>query len=112
MRHVYRFRHLLYVIGNILLFPSIALYLHNLRLGWGRWYRSWRNNLIRFGGWVTMRRWIAAFGKSDFPHRLQIARRRLTLIRAGKPLPPGADRILEIRDGARTARRQENANTR
>ncbi len=112
MRRVYRFRHLLYVAGNILLFPSIAFYFHNLRLGWGRWYRSWRNNLIRFGGWVTMRKWIAEFGKSDFPHRLQIARRRLTLIRAGKPLPPGADHIPEMRDGVPTARRQENANTR
>jgi radical SAM superfamily enzyme YgiQ (UPF0313 family) len=112
MRRVYRFRHVLYVVGNILLFPSIAFYFHNLRRGWGRWYRSWHNNLVRFGGWVTMRKWIADFGKGDFPRRLQIARRRLTLIRAGKPLPSEANRLLEMRDDTRIVRRQKNANTR
>jgi hypothetical protein len=65
MRRVYRFRYVLFVAANILLFPSIAFYLHNLKLGWGRWYRYWRNSLIRFGGWITMRKWSADFGKSD-----------------------------------------------
>ena len=66
MGRFYRFRQALYVVGNILIFPAIAFYFHNLRLGWGRWYRSWRNNLIRFGGWVTMRKWRADFGRGDF----------------------------------------------
>lgn len=112
MRRVYRFRHLLYVVGNILLFPSLAFYLHNLRLGWGRWYRSWRNNLIRFGGWVTMRKWISDFGKGDFPHRLQIARQRLTLMRAAQPLPHKADRVLEPSNRVPALRHQEDVKRR
>ncbi len=112
MRRVYRFRHVLNEARNILPFPSIAFHFHNLRQGWRRWYRSWRDNPIRFRGWVTMRKWIADFGKGDFPRRLQMARRRLTVVRAGKPLPPGADRVLEVRDGTPMARRPENANTR
>ena len=91
MRRVYRFRHVLYAAANILLFPSIAFYLHNLRLGWGKWYRSWRNNLIRSGGWITMRKWSADFGKSDFLRKLQTARNRLALVHGTKPLPQKAD---------------------
>jgi radical SAM superfamily enzyme YgiQ (UPF0313 family) len=106
MSRVYRFRHVLYVVGNILLFPSLAFYLHNLRQGWGKWSRSWRNNLIRFGGWLTLRKWSADFGKSDFLCRLQTARDRLALAHGTKPLPQKADRALQTSDGASTMRRQ------
>jgi radical SAM superfamily enzyme YgiQ (UPF0313 family) len=106
MSRVYRFRHILYVVANILLFPSLAFYLHNLRLGWGKWSRSWRNNLIRFGGWLTMRKWSADFGKSDFLRRLQAAHDRLALMHGAKPLPQKAERVAEISDGASTLRRQ------
>jgi radical SAM superfamily enzyme YgiQ (UPF0313 family) len=106
MRRVYRFRHVLYVAANILLFPSIAFYLHNLRLGWGRWYRSWRNNLIRFGGWITMRKWTADFGKGDFLQRLQAARKRLTLVQGAKPLAERAERVLGQPHSARSTRRR------
>ena len=106
MRRVYRFRHVLYVAANILLFPSIALYLHDIKLGWGRWYRSWRNNLIRFGGWITMRKWTADFGKGDFLQRLHTARERLTLVQGAKPLADRAEHVLETSDGTQPTRRQ------
>jgi len=106
MSRVYRFRHILYVVANILLFPSIALYLHNLRLGWGRWSRSWRNNLIRSGGWITMRKWSADFGKSGFLRRLQTAHDRLALMHGAKPLPQKAERVLKAPDRIQRARRQ------
>ncbi len=106
MSRVYRFRHILYVVANILLFPSLAFYLHNLRPGWGKWSRSWRNNLIRFGGWLTIRKWSADFGKSDFLRRLQTARDRLALLHGAKPLPQKADRVSHISDGASATRRQ------
>jgi radical SAM superfamily enzyme YgiQ (UPF0313 family) len=106
MRHVYRFRHVLYVVANILLFPSLAFYLHNLRLGWGRWSRSWRNNLIRFGGWITIRKWSADFGKSDFLRRLQTARNHLALMHGAEPLPQKPERTSEVPDGASMMRRQ------
>jgi len=91
MGRVYRFRYALFVVLNILLFPSLAFYLHNLRLGWGRWYRSWRISLIRFGGWITMRKWNADFGRGDFLRKLETARERLTLAHGEEPLPRKVD---------------------
>jgi radical SAM superfamily enzyme YgiQ (UPF0313 family) len=106
MRRVYRFRYALYVVANILLFPSLAFYLHNLRLGWGKWSRSWRNSLIRFGGWITMRKWRADFGRSDFLRKLQTAHDHLALMRGTKPLPQKAERVTEVSDGVPTIRRR------
>ena len=106
MRHVYRFRYVLFVVANILLFPSIAFYLHNLKLGWGRWYRSWRNSLIRFGGWITMRKWNADFGRGDFLQKLQAARDRLTLAQKATPLRQETDHASQTHGSTRTARRQ------
>ncbi len=77
MSRVYRFRYLLFVAASILSFPALAFSLHNLRLGWGRWYRSWRNSIIRFGGWMTMRKWSASFRKDAFLQKLQSAREHL-----------------------------------
>jgi radical SAM superfamily enzyme YgiQ (UPF0313 family) len=106
MGRVYRFRYVLFVVANILLFPSIAFYLHNLRLGWGRWYRSWRNSLIRFGGWITMRKWSVAFGKGNFRQKLQAARDRLILAQNTAPLRQEANRTSQTLGGTRAAHRQ------
>lgn len=95
MSRVYRFRCALLVAAHILSFPAIVLSLHDLRLGWRRWYRPWRNSVIRFGGWLTMRKWTANFQKSDFLQRLQSAKERLQLARPGTPLPQKADRVLK-----------------
>jgi radical SAM superfamily enzyme YgiQ (UPF0313 family) len=107
MGRVYRFRYVLFVVANILLFPALAFYLHDLRLGWGRWYRSWRISLIRFGGWITMRKWSADFGRGDFLRRLQVARDRLALSQKATPLRHEANRVSQTLGGTRTARRQE-----
>jgi radical SAM superfamily enzyme YgiQ (UPF0313 family) len=107
MRRVYRFRYVLFVAANILLFPSIAFYLHNLKLGWGRWYRSWRNSLIRFGGWITMRKWSADFGRGDFLQKLQTARDRLTLAQKATPLRQETNQASQTLGGTQKARRQE-----
>jgi len=112
MRRVYRFRHALYVVGNILLFPSLAFYLHNFKLGWGRWYRSWRTNLIRFGGWITIRKWNADFGRGDFLQKLQAARERLILMHGTKPLPQEADHMMNASAGAEESCRQRPSHTR
>jgi radical SAM superfamily enzyme YgiQ (UPF0313 family) len=74
MTRFYRFRYFFLVAASILSFPSLAFSLHCLKVGWGRWYRSWRNRVIRFGGWVTIRRWTSHFRKSDFLRKLQQAR--------------------------------------
>jgi len=77
MRGFYRFHYLFLVGASILSFPAIAFSLHNLRPAWAAWYRSWRNRLIRFGGWLTMRQWALHFQKGEFQDKLQRARARL-----------------------------------
>lgn len=74
MGRFYRFKHMWLVGFWVLAFPALVFSLHNLRRGWGIWYRRWRNNLVRFGGWVIFRRWTAAFEKDDFRARLRRAR--------------------------------------
>jgi radical SAM superfamily enzyme YgiQ (UPF0313 family) len=106
MTRVYRFRYILLVVANILSFPALAFSLHNLRLGWGRWYRSWRTNLIRFGGWITIRKWSADFGKGEFLRKLQAARHRLALTQGAKPLAQETDHILRTPDAPRTSPHQ------
>ncbi|MFC1809639.1 B12-binding domain-containing radical SAM protein [Candidatus Omnitrophota bacterium] len=64
----YQFRYLFMVGVNIFSFLKVIFFPHNIKLGWWRWYRHWRNNLIRFGGWITMKKWITAFKKASiFP---------------------------------------------
>jgi len=83
MGRFYTFRHMFFVAGNILSFPSIVFFFHNIRLGWRRWYRSWRNHLIRFGGWITMRKWTSEFKKDRFSQKLQEARKHLDAKKTG-----------------------------
>ena len=78
MGRFYRFRYMFAVVRDVLVFPSMIFWLHNLREGWQRWYRSWRNDLMRFGGWVILRRWTTEFKKSNFIHKLSRAKSRLS----------------------------------
>lgn len=77
MGKFYQFKYIFLVPVSIFSLPAIVLFLHDIRLGWRRWYRPWRNRLIRFGGWVTMRRWILEFKKGDFSQKLQKAREHI-----------------------------------
>lgn len=81
MGRVYRFRYLFLVAASILSFPALLFSLGNLRAGWRRWYHRWASRLIRFGGWITIRKWTAAFRKGDFRQRLRAARAHLALPR-------------------------------
>jgi len=82
MGRFYRFWHMFHIGLNILSFPILFFYLHNLKAGWGKWYRAWKNNINRFGGWLIVRRWFAAFKKDDFPRKLAEAKKVL-----GRSLP-------------------------
>ncbi|MHC4387275.1 MAG: B12-binding domain-containing radical SAM protein [Planctomycetota bacterium] len=77
MGRFYQLKYVFLVAANIFSFPTLIFFLHNIRLGWGRWYRPWRNYLIRFGGWITMRKWASEFKKDKFLQRLQKARTHL-----------------------------------
>ncbi|MBI3985307.1 MAG: B12-binding domain-containing radical SAM protein [Lentisphaerae bacterium] len=84
MGRFYRFRYMFAVGLHILVFPSILFSLHNLRAGWRRWYRTWRNNLLRFSGWIILRRWTSEFEKGAFTRKLNEAKRRLEQAGEGK----------------------------
>jgi radical SAM superfamily enzyme YgiQ (UPF0313 family) len=77
MGRFYRFKHMFHIGLNILSFPLLFFYLHNLREGWRKWYRTWENNVTRFGGWLIIRRWSAQFKKGDFSSKLGEAKKLL-----------------------------------
>jgi radical SAM superfamily enzyme YgiQ (UPF0313 family) len=77
MGRFYRFRHVFMIALNIFSFPALIFFLHNIRLGWRKWYRPWRNDLMRFGGWIIIKGWVSQFKKDKFPERLQKAKEHL-----------------------------------
>lgn len=81
MARFYQF-HYVFMIGvNILSFPALIFFLHNIKSGWRKWYRPWRNHLFRFGGWITIKKWALEFGKDKFSQRLRKAKEHLNLKR-------------------------------
>ena len=77
MGRFYQFHHVFMLGLHIFSFPAMVFFLHNIRLGWRKWYRPWRNDLIRFGGWIIIRRWTSQFKKDSFLERLHKAKERL-----------------------------------
>ncbi len=77
MGKFYQFKYMFMLGLHILSFPALVFFLHNIRLGWRKWYRPWRNNLARFGGWIIMKRWASQFKKDTFLERLQKAKEHL-----------------------------------
>ncbi len=77
MGRFYQFGYMFLVPVNILSFTSLIFFLHDLGQGWRRWYRSWRNHLVRFGGWIIFRKWSITFRQDKFPRKLQKARQHL-----------------------------------
>jgi radical SAM superfamily enzyme YgiQ (UPF0313 family) len=75
MRRFYGPRHLLAVAASIMAFPAIVLWLHDISAGWQRWYRRWLGSVYRSGGWLLLRKWIAAFRKDNFLSKLAEAKR-------------------------------------
>lgn len=78
MGRFYRFGYMFMVPLNIISFTSLVFFFHNLRSGFRRWYRPWRNNLIRFGGWTILRKWTTAFRSDTFLQKLHNARQHLS----------------------------------
>lgn len=77
MRKFYGFKYVFLIVWKIFSFPSIIFFAHNLGLGWRRWHRSWRNYLIRFGGWLTIKDWLSKYKKDPFGRKLAEAKREL-----------------------------------
>jgi hypothetical protein len=74
MGRIYRVKYMFMVALNVFSFPYMIFFLPNIKHGWRKWYRSWRQSLIRFGAWITMRRWKSEFRKDGFLQKLQKAK--------------------------------------
>jgi len=77
MGKFYQFKYMFMLGLHIFSFPALVFFLHNIRLGWRKWYRPWRNDLVRFGGWIVMKKWASQFKKDKFLERLQKAKEHL-----------------------------------
>ncbi|MFH1782571.1 MAG: radical SAM protein [Candidatus Omnitrophota bacterium] len=77
MGKFYQFKYMFMIGLNICSFPAMIFFLHNIKAGWERWYRSWRNYLVRFGGWLTIRGWSREFKKDKFLEKLKNAKETL-----------------------------------
>ena len=73
MGRFYQFHNMFTVALNVLTFPSLVLPDFNFRAGWRRWYRSWRNALKRFGGWIIVKNWTQALKQGNFQGKLSHA---------------------------------------
>jgi len=88
MGRFYRFRYMFLVGLYALVFPSVIFQANNLKKGFWKWYRYWRNSIIRFGGWRTLKRWTEEFDKGGFSDKLERAKRTLAeqaTLRAADP---------------------------
>ncbi|MBL7132110.1 MAG: hypothetical protein ISS45_12045, partial [Candidatus Omnitrophica bacterium] len=77
MGKFYQFKYMFMIGFNIFSFSTLIFYLHNIKSGWRKWYRPWRNDLIRFGGWIIIRQWTSRFKKDKFWQKLQKAKEHL-----------------------------------
>ena len=74
MASFYRFQYFFKIGLNILLFPGLVFFLGNIKLGWRKWYRPWRNDLVRSMGWIIIKKWNWNFQKDRFFEKLQSAK--------------------------------------
>ena len=77
MGKFYQFKYMFMIGLNILSFPMLVFYLYNIRLGWKRWYRLWRNSLMRFFGSLVVKEWTLQFKRGPFLEKLKNARDQL-----------------------------------
>jgi radical SAM superfamily enzyme YgiQ (UPF0313 family) len=76
MSSFYRFGYFFKIGFNILLFPGLVFFLGDLRSGWRKWYHHWRNDLIRFMGWMILQKWELDFKKSEFLRKIHLEREK------------------------------------
>lgn len=77
MGRMFRFKNMFMVGVNVLLFPWIVFTPHNFKHGWRRWYRFWRQSIVRFGGWILLKKWFATYKKDNFSEKMKKAEKCL-----------------------------------
>ncbi len=79
MSKFYQFKHMFMLGMSIFSFPALVFFLHDIKAGWKKWYRPWRNALVRFGGWITIRGWTKEFKKDKFSDKLAKAKKDMKI---------------------------------
>ncbi len=77
MGKFYQLKYFFMMAYHIFIFPGLVFFLYNIKAGWRRWYRQWRNAFTRFGGWLIMKGWLKEFKRSSFSKRLEDAQKHL-----------------------------------
>ncbi len=77
MGRFYEFKNILMLFLSVISFPTLLFFLSNIKAGWRKWYRPWRNRWTRFGGWAIMKGWSSAFKKDSYLEKLQRAKNHL-----------------------------------
>ena len=70
MGRFYRLKHMFSIGLHTMAFPTFLFYSYSVKAGWRSWSRRWWNNVFRFGGWLTLRRWRAESKKGKFTEKL------------------------------------------
>jgi radical SAM superfamily enzyme YgiQ (UPF0313 family) len=90
MASFYQFQYFFKIGLNILLFPGLLFFLADIKLGWRKWYRPWRNDLVRFAGWTIIKGWNANFQRDKFVVKLQSAKGQVRYTRKNHSTPQGS----------------------
>jgi radical SAM superfamily enzyme YgiQ (UPF0313 family) len=77
MGRFYNIRYLVMFLVNIFTFPYLLLYAFNIKTGWRRWYRRWRNYFFRLVGSNVLKKWTFQLRKGKFLGRLKKAQRNI-----------------------------------
>jgi len=78
MKKFYEFKNLFMICLSVFSFTGMIFFLHNIKGGWKRWHRYWHNYLVRFSGWVILRKWKTASGRVIFAQKLCKAKKHLS----------------------------------
>jgi radical SAM superfamily enzyme YgiQ (UPF0313 family) len=74
MGHFYHLRFLFLFLLNILSFPALIFYSFDIKSGWRRWYRRWRNYFFRLVGSKVLRQWTLQLRRGRFLSKLNEAK--------------------------------------
>lgn len=77
MGRFYNARCWLMFLLNILTFPYLLLYVFNIKSGWRRWYRRWRNYFFRLVGSNVLKKWTFQLHRGKFLGRLKEAQQNI-----------------------------------
>ncbi|MFH1038949.1 MAG: radical SAM protein [PVC group bacterium] len=70
MGRFYHLRYLFLFFLNVLSFPYLLFHVFNIKSGWRRWFRRWRNYFLRFVGSRVLKKWTFQFHRGRFLNKL------------------------------------------